>query len=117
LRTKKFTARSAPQLERLSRQIGEHVDDAAIDRILATVDLAGTTGILPPDYDASNLTAKKAAEIKRARWGGEIRSVLSFLTAMVRRRKLKHLAKTAENQQCCEGAAEGQARARRRSGQ
>jgi hypothetical protein len=86
--TARFDARTAAQLERRSRSIGAPVDDAAIDRILATVDLADTTAILAPGVDAAKFDAATSAEIKRMRWGGEIRSMLSFLTAMVRRRKL-----------------------------
>ena len=85
---KKRTARSAAELERLSYLIGAPVDDTAIDRILSSVDLIGTTGILMPGVEAEKLNAVTAAAIKRGRWGGEIRSMLSFLTAMLRRREL-----------------------------
>ncbi len=85
--TAQFDGRTAAQLERRSRSIGAPVDDAAIDRILATVDLAGTTTILA-GVEAAKLDPATAAKIKHARWYGEMRSMLSFLTAMVRRRNL-----------------------------
>jgi hypothetical protein len=84
----KLDTHLAAQLERRSRMIGAPVDDAAIDRILATVDLTGTTGILAPGVEAATLNAGQASAIKRTRWQGEVRSMLSFLAAMVRRRKL-----------------------------
>jgi hypothetical protein len=84
----RLDAQSAAQLERRSRQIGAFIDDAAIDRILENIDLTGTTGILAAGVDAAKLNAGASATIKRLRWGGQIRSMLSILTAMVRRRKL-----------------------------
>ena len=87
--SKKLSPHSATELERQSRLIGAPpVDDAAIDRILATIDLAGTSAILAPGVEASTLDAAHAAKIKRLSWSGQVRSMLSFLTAMVRRRKL-----------------------------
>jgi hypothetical protein len=77
----------AAQLERRSRSIGALVDDAAIDRILEPIDLAGTTAFVA-GIDAAKRDAATAAAIKRKRWGGEMRSMLSFLTTMVRRREL-----------------------------
>jgi hypothetical protein len=91
---------SAAQLERLSHQIGAPVDDEAVDRILAKIDLAGTT-LLLPGIDAAKLDATTAAAIKRARWGGSVRSMLSFLGAIVHLRKVstqearKRIAKIA----------------------
>ena len=84
----KLDTNLAAHLERRSRQIGASVNDAAIDRILATINLGGTTAILAPGVVAEQLDNATAAATKRARWGGEVRSILSFLTAMVRRRKL-----------------------------
>jgi hypothetical protein len=84
----KLDTHFAAQLERRSRLIGAPVDDAAIDRVLATVDLTGTTGILTPGTEVAKLDAETAAEIKRGIWGGEVRSTLSFLAATVRRRRL-----------------------------
>jgi hypothetical protein len=83
-----------------SCQIGAPVNDEAVDRILATIDLAGTT-VLLPGIDVRKLDAPTTAAIKRARWGGSVRSMLSFLTATVHLRKLstqearKELAKLA----------------------
>jgi hypothetical protein len=94
--TAQFDARKAAQLEGRSRSIGAPLDDTAIDRILETVDLAGTTAVLG-GVDEANINA---AAIKRGR--GEIRSMLSFLTAMVHRRNLntpqasKKMAKLAK---------------------
>jgi hypothetical protein len=68
--------------------IGAPVDDTAVDRILATIDLAGTTAILSPGVEAEKLDAATATEFKRTRWGGAVRSMLGFLTALIRRRAL-----------------------------
>ena len=84
--TAQFDARTAVQLEHRSRSIGAPVDDAAIDRILATIDLTGTTAILI--YVPEKLDAATAAAVKRMRWGGEMRWMLNFLKARVRQRKL-----------------------------
>jgi hypothetical protein len=78
---------SAARLERLSCQFGVPVDDESAERILATIDLAKTT-VLLPGIDAAKLDATTAAAIKRARWGGSVRSMLSFLGAIVHLRKL-----------------------------
>ena len=85
--TAQFDARTAAQLEHRSRSIGAPVDDAAVDRILATVDLAGTTAIRP-GVDVAGIATATAAAIKRRRWGGEMRMMLSFLKAKVRRKNL-----------------------------
>jgi hypothetical protein len=85
--TAKVETHSAARLERLSRQIGAPVNDEAVDRILATIDLAGTT-VLLPGIDAKMLGPSTTAEIKRYRWGGSMRSMLSFLGAIVHLRKL-----------------------------
>jgi hypothetical protein len=84
----KFDAHLATKLERLSRTIGASVDDKAVDRILATVNFAGTSGVLAAGVEAVKLDPATGAEIKRMRWGGEVRSILGLLTVMVRRRKL-----------------------------
>jgi hypothetical protein len=105
----KLNPQLAIQLERLSRTIGAPVDDAAIDRILATVDLAGTAGILAESYEAAKpdldgstrifaegketnkLSGSQVAEIKRWRRGGSVCSMLSFLKATVRQREMSTL--------------------------
>lgn len=94
----KLNPQLATQLERLSRTIGAPVDDAAIDRILATVDLADATAILP-GVDVAMIDTVTAAAIKRQRWGGEMGRMLSFLKAMVRRRNLStpQICKKIEN--------------------
>jgi hypothetical protein len=81
---KKPIAHSVQQLDHLSRQIGAPVDDTTVDRILASIDLASTHA----EIDAAKLDARRATEIKRLRWGGQVRSMLSLVTALVRRRKL-----------------------------
>jgi hypothetical protein len=85
--TANLETHSAARLERLSRQIGVSVNDKAVDRILATIDISGTS-VLLPGIDAANLDAATTAEIKRLRWGGSVRSMLSFLGAIVHLRKL-----------------------------
>jgi hypothetical protein len=100
----KFDGHLATKLERLSRTIGAPVDDGAVDRVLATVDLAGTTGILAPGVEAAKLDAATAAQIKRLRWGGEVRSILGFLTAMVRRRELSKPRNSGQGHQGHQGA-------------
>ena len=86
-RRRKSETHSAARLERLSRQIGMPVNDEAVDRILATIDLEGTT-VLLPGVDAGKLEAATTAGIKWSRWGGSVRSMLSFLGAIVHLRKL-----------------------------
>jgi hypothetical protein len=78
----------AEELARRALTISAPVEDAAVDRILATIDLTGTTGVLAPGNEAQNLDP---ADFKRMLWGAEISSMLSFLTAMVRCRKLNTL--------------------------
>ena len=85
--TTKLETHSTARLERLSRQIGVPVNDEAIDRILTTIDLAKTT-VLLPGIDPAKLDAATIAAIKRLRWGGSVRSMLSFLGAIVHLRKL-----------------------------
>jgi hypothetical protein len=95
----KHATRSAAELERLSLTIGASVDDAAVDRILATIDLAGTTGILSPGVEADKLDAATATAIKCARWGPTIRWMLSFLTGIVRRPRVELVTGTREDRQ------------------
>jgi hypothetical protein len=88
LKAQKPSAPLAAELARRALTISAPVDDAAVDRILATVDLAGTTAVLAQGVKAQNLDPATAVAFKRRRWGAEIRSTLSFLTTMVRCRKL-----------------------------
>jgi hypothetical protein len=60
--------RSATELERLSRIVGAPVDERAIDRILAVIELEGKTGILAEGFDPATLDSSATAEIKRHRW-------------------------------------------------
>jgi hypothetical protein len=79
--------RSPTQLDRLLRRFAAPIDVAAVDRILATVSLANTTGVLAPGVDAATLDEVTAAEIKRARWGGAVGTMMGFLMAIVARRR------------------------------
>jgi hypothetical protein len=90
---KATVAHSVSELDRLSRFVGAPIDEAAVDRILKIISLVGTTGILAPDVDAETLDEAIAAEIKRVRWGGALRTSLGFLTAIVRRRSNASLAR------------------------
>jgi hypothetical protein len=78
---------SRSQLDHLLYRFAAPVDDAAIDRVLATFSLAGITGILARNVDAATLDEKTAAKIKRLRWGGAVKTMLGFLTAIVQRRE------------------------------
>jgi hypothetical protein len=89
--SKRLSAELAAELERQSRLIGAPVDDAGIDRILATIDLSGIPGVLVSGVEASALDMRTIATIKRGRWGGAMRSMLSFVSAMSRRQKLDTL--------------------------
>jgi hypothetical protein len=86
--SKRLSAELAAELERQSRLVGAPIDDAGIDRILEAVDLSGIPGILIPGLEASAVDMRTIAAIKRGRWGGSVRSMLSFLATMSRRRKL-----------------------------
>ena len=83
--------RSATELERLSRTVGAPVDEKAIDRILEVIELAGKTGILAEGFDPATLDLSTTVEIKRFRWGADVRWMLSFLTARIHQRKLSTL--------------------------
>jgi hypothetical protein len=63
------------------------VEDAAIERVLATVNLMDTIGILVPGVDPAKLDQKTAAEIKWLRWAGGVGKTLSLLRAVMQRRE------------------------------
>jgi hypothetical protein len=71
---------SASQLDRLPRKVGGRIDEAAINRILETLSLVGTEGILLEGVDARKLDPAIATEIKWLHWGGPIAGALQLLT-------------------------------------